>query len=108
TRATRRSRSAPRSRRLRRRGGRGSARGAPGAAADPASAGSRPGGARPLEIAGEEMGGGARVLGRLGRRLLREAGRETLVIGLDRNVDLGGEACDEVLGRLRLLAPLPA
>ena len=45
-----------------------------------------------------------RVLGRRARGLLREVGREALVVELDRDVDDGAKRLDEALGLGRLLA----
>ena len=56
-------------------------------AAAPAAAGLRRRAARPCQVAGEQMCGSARILGRVGRRLFREVGREALVEGHDRDVD---------------------
>ena len=64
----------------------------------PASAASRRGGARPREVAREEMRGRARILGGFRRRLLREIGREALVEEDDRHLEALAQRRRELLG----------
>src|SRR6266404_1170076 len=62
----------------------------------------------PLEVTGEEVGGGAGVLGRLRGVLLREVGGEALVEEHNWNVDGRTQRLREPLGRACLLATLAA
>src|SRR6185437_4961817 len=66
------------------------------------------GAACPCEVAGEEVGRSARVLGCIRGSLFGEIGREPLVVGHYRNTDHVGERFDEALRLGRLLATLAA
>ena len=77
-------------------------------AAGPAAAGLRPG-ARPCEVARQQMCGGAGILVRRGiRHVLREVRREALVERDDRDAGCRCERLDERLCLARLLASLAA
>src|SRR5204862_5926507 len=95
-------------RRARRIGAPGYDAAGPAGAAAPASAASRRGGARPREIAGQKVRGGARVLGCTRRVLLCKVGREALVEEQNRHVELLAERGGKVLRRPCLLAALAA
>src|SRR5207249_12337653 len=97
----------PRSARRAPRAGAGRRPSAACASAAGAAAALLPAGARPLEIAGQQVCRGPRIV-RSRTVCLREPGREALVEALDRDVDRRAQGLDEGLCLLRLRTALAA